>query len=81
MNKRSLFPVVCIYYICIRIIQCYDGAPCYTGLPEDCPTADSPSDFCKCKNFGELLFCCQVQSNDDLLAHIKCSSIKLIIIS
>lgn len=81
MNKRILFPVVFICYICTRVIQCYDGAPCYTGLPEHCPSADSPSDVCKCKNFDQLLFCCQVQSNEDLFANIKCSSIKLIITS
>lgn len=82
MNKRILFPVVFIYYIfCIRVIQCYDGAPCYSELPEHCPTEDSLSDFCKCKLIGQSLFCCQLQSNEDLLANIKCSSMKLIIIS
>lgn len=80
MKKRSLFPVVFIYFVCIKTIQCNDGASCYTGPPEYCPKPDSPPDFCKCKNFGgQSLFCCQVQSNLDLLKHIQCSSKNLLL--
>lgn len=67
---RSLFPVVLICCFHIKVIWCNQLASCYTQPSEYCPLQNK----CKCvKTHETALFCCQVQSNEDLLRNFECS--------
>jgi len=76
MSKRSLFLIVFIFYINVKIIQCDELPPCYNQPAESCPLQNK----CKCVKTGEsALFCCQIQSNEDLIKNFECSGIEQII--
>lgn len=71
MSRRNLFPIVFICCIYIQIIRCNDLASCYKQPAEACPLQNK----CKCVKTDESsLFCCQVQSNEDLLKQFECSA-------
>lgn len=75
MSKRSLFLLVFIFYINAKIIQCNELPPCYNQPAESCPLQNK----CKCVKTGEsALFCCQIQSNEDLIKNFECSGIEQI---
>ncbi|VVC45541.1 Hypothetical protein CINCED_3A009440 [Cinara cedri] len=74
MSRRSLFPIVLLCCFHIKIIWCNQLASCYTQPSEFCPVQNK----CKCvKTHETALFCCQVQSNEDLLRNFECSGAKL----
>ncbi|XP_027836855.2 protein halfway isoform X1 [Aphis gossypii] len=74
MSKRSLYLIVFIFYINVKIIQCDELPPCYNQPAESCPLQNK----CKCVKTGEsALFCCQIQSNEDLIKNFECSGAKL----
>lgn len=73
MSKRSLLTIIFISCICVKIIQCNELAPCYNQPAELCPSQNK----CQCVKTDEVsLFCCHVQSNEDLLKHLECSGIE-----
>jgi len=79
MSKRRLFPVLFICCIYGKIVWCNELASCYSQPTESCPLQNE----CKCVKTDEsALFCCRVQSNEDLLKQFECSAgTKLVIIS
>lgn len=75
MNTKSVF-LTALIFIYIIIIECNELAPCYNQPPESCPLKDE----CKCVKTDEsALFCCQVQSNEDLLKNFDCTGTELAI--
>lgn len=77
MSKRSLFLIVFIFYINVKIIQCNELPPCYNQPAESCPLQNK----CKCVKTGEsALFCCQIQSNEDLIKNFECSGIEQLLL-
>lgn len=76
MGRGSLFPVLLICYVYVKIVQCDELAKCYTEPAESCPLQNK----CKCMKTGEFsLFCCHLQSNEDLVKNLGCSGIHQII--
>lgn len=74
MSKRSLFLLLFIFYTYVTIIQCNELPPCYNQPAESCPLQNK----CKCVKTGDsALFCCQVQSNEDLIKNFECSGIRI----
>lgn len=76
MGRRNIFPVLFICCVYVKIIQCDELAKCYTQPAESCPLQNK----CKCVKTGELsLFCCHLQSYEDLVKNVGCSGIQQII--
>lgn len=71
MSERRLFPILFICCVSVNIVIGNDLASCYSQPAESCPVQNK----CKCVKTDESsLFCCQVQSNEDLLKQFECSA-------
>ncbi|XP_025420320.1 protein halfway isoform X3 [Sipha flava] len=73
MGRRSIFPLLFIFCMYVKIIQCDELAKCYTQPVESCPLQNK----CKCVKTGELSFCCHLQSYEDLVKNLECSGPRL----
>lgn len=77
MSETTLFLIV-LTCICVKTIGCDESADCYTQPAESCPLQNE----CKCVKTDETsLFCCWLQSEEDLLKNFQCPGIELNIIA